>query len=137
MLVTCVGVVLAPESQSNTLKAYTSITLSDGVHRIRVDDIKIIRAKSGTTFLSMPARVKAAKCRCGESNKVIARFCNACGKPLKLPLEHDRIHHDYVYPVDQETRTAIHQTVMEAYEKALRESVLPKAPSPQDSPRPA
>ncbi len=121
MLVTDVQVKLATESVDGLI-GYVSFTFD---HCFMVHEAKLVRNRSGSFFVSMPARKRQFHCpNCDHRNFYFSNYCNRCGVELPdtpLPLGGDgtqmRLWADIVHPITSPCRSMIHDAVVAAYRK--------------------
>lgn len=135
--------------QAGRLKAFCSLTF-DNTFVIR--DVKLIEGNDGL-FLAMPSRKLCDRCpRCSEKNHLRARYCNNCG----LRLDENRysggrpshghafgngncgggggrlkLHADIAHPINADTRMAIEQRVLGAYQEEVIRSQQPGYVAPK------
>ncbi|MDP8234223.1 MAG: septation protein SpoVG family protein [Candidatus Saelkia tenebricola] len=112
-----------PRVQGNKkLRAYVTVTFDNS---FVVRNVKVIEGNKGL-FVAMPSRKVQRPCsRCRRSNTIIARFCNYCGVALeasKYGDSYDRQQEtkDMAHPINQEFRTYMEQSVLEAYEEEVK-----------------
>lgn len=110
------------DDSSERLLAFCSVTIDDA---FVIRDLKIIDGATGP-FVAMPSRKLTDKCRkCGFKNHLRARFCNECGLRLnenRAPRDEDgriKLHADVAHPINAESRDAIEEAVIEAYNREV------------------
>jgi stage V sporulation protein G len=125
MEVTEVRVRLVTDSTQEKLRAFVTITL-DNCFVVR--EVKIIEGDQGL-FVAMPSRKAMDRCRqCSGRNVVQSSYCNHCGKslpPHRPPKGRDgreKVYLDVAHPINSECRQMLHDAVLAAYEKELKEN---------------
>lgn len=94
--------------------AYVSIVIDNC---LVIHNIKIIQGTNGQ-FIFMPDRPVDYKCpTCFKRIRLTSNYCSHCGSPLK-PIEIEKSEYvNVIYPITQECRQYIHNTIMEVYNR--------------------
>jgi stage V sporulation protein G len=98
------------------LLAYCSLTLD---HCFAIHDLKIL-SKGERQFVAMPCRKRTYACPfCRRKNSLQAKFCNNCGKDLRVTSRHStdeqRVYFDVAHPVTPAFRAELERLILEKY----------------------
>jgi len=112
-------------NRTDRLKAFCTVTF-DGEFVIR--DVKVVEGVNGY-FIAMPSRKMSAACpACSHKNQVRARFCEECGKKLRVeatsddPANRVKLYRDIAHPITPAFREKLQASIIEAYQEACEQA---------------